>query len=134
LVCLPFLSSGGEYGLGAKIPRGLSKLFSKAVSENLITNSGLRRTERHARVRARERFSMEICQRMIAEGLNEIEYDDSDIQILPEDYVHDSLKIFGETLPYIRNTYAHGSSMLHATVLGTFEIVTDLVNELYASK
>ncbi|WP_198674766.1 hypothetical protein [Rhodoferax ferrireducens] len=35
------------------------------------------------------------------------------------------------TLPAIRNTYAHGSSMLHSTVLGTFEIVTDLVNQLY---
>jgi len=54
------------------------------------------------------------------------------IKPLPEGYAHDSLKIFAETLPFFRNTYAHGSSILHPTVLGTFEIVTDLVNQLYS--
>ena len=71
---------------------------------------------------------MERIREMEACGLDELAYDDSATQPLPEDYAYDSLKIFWDTLPLIRNTYAHGSAMLHATVLGTFEIVTDLVN------
>jgi hypothetical protein len=49
----------------------------------------------------------------------------------PQDYSADALSIFIETLPAIRNALAHGSAMLHPTVLGTFEIVADLVNQLY---
>lgn len=76
---------------------------------------------------------MEHIREMQARWLSEMVFDDSAIQPLPEDYAHDSLKIFEETLPFIRNEYAHGTSMLHATVLGTFEIVTDLVNQLYGA-
>jgi hypothetical protein len=56
------------------------------------------------------------------------------VQPLPHYYAHDSLEIFSETLPFFRNTYAHGRAMLHSTVLGTFEIVTDLVNQLYSAE
>lgn len=70
-------------------------------------------------------------QEMQANGLSEMRFDDSPVDPLPEDYAHDSLEIFAKTLPFVRNTYAHGSAMLHPTVLGTFEIVTDLVNQLY---
>ena len=120
-----------KYGPEAKIPKGLSRLFAKAVSEKLMTNEGLRANERLARQRAHHRVSLDMIGEMKARGLDQLEYDESAIEPLPEDYAHDSLKIFAETLPFIRNTYAHGSPMLHATVLGTFEIVTDLVNQLY---
>ena len=105
-----------KHGSEVKIPRGLSKLFAKAVTENLLTNEGLRANERLARQRASYRASMERIQEMQALGLNQMEYEESVIEPLPEDYAHDSLKIFGETLPQIRNDYAHGSSMLHATI------------------
>lgn len=32
---------------------------------------------------------------------------------------------------WVGNEYAHGSSRLHATVLATFEDVTDLANQLF---
>jgi len=120
-----------QFGPSAKRHPSLSTLYAKARKEKLITNAGLRANERLARKRADYRASMEHIREMEARGLSEMRFDDSAIESLPEDYAHDSLKIFAETLPFFRNTYAHGSSMLHATVLGTFEIVTDLVNQLY---
>jgi hypothetical protein len=123
-----------KHGAEVKIPKGLSKLFAKAVAENLLTNEGLRANERLARKRASYRASMERIQEMQALGLNQMEYEETAIEPLPEDYAHNSLKIFGETLPQIRNDYAHGSSMLHASVLSTFEIVTDLVNQLFVQQ
>lgn len=114
-----------------KIPKGLKQLFTWAVNEKLISNEGLRVNRRWAEGRARERFSMEKTREMIDRGLDQIEYDDSEIEPISEDYSRDWMAILEESLPYIRNTYAHGSSMLHSSVLGTFEIVTDLVNQLY---
>lgn len=120
-----------QFGPSAKRHPSLSTLFAKARKEKLIINAGLRANERLARKRADYRASMEHIREMKERGLSEMQFDDSAIEPLPEDYAHDSLKIFAETLPFFRNTYAHGSSMLHSTVLGTFEIVTDLVNQLY---
>lgn len=119
------------HGPKAKVPRGLAKLISLAVAEKLIANDGLRANERLAHQRARHRVSTEQIREMEALGVNEMSFPVLPIQPLPEDYAHDSLKIFEQNLPFIRNTYAHGSAMLHNTVLGTFEIVTDLVNQLF---
>lgn len=122
-----------QFGPLAKRHSGLSALFSKARKEKLITSSGLRAIERLAHEHARVRISIERIREMDALGLDEMEFDDSTVEPLPEDYTHDLLDIFAETLPLFRNTYAHGSSMLHSTVLGTFEIVTDLIHQLYPS-
>lgn len=122
-----------QFGPSAKRSPGLRALIEKASKEKLIRNAGLRANERLARNRARQRASMERIREMQARGLSEMQFDRSAIEPLPEDYAHDSLRIFAETVPFFRNTYAHGSSMLHSTVLGTFEVVTDLVNQLYVS-
>lgn len=120
-----------QFGPSAKRSPSLRTLIEKAYKEKLIGNAGLRANERLARSRAHYRASMECIREMQERGLSEMQFDGSAIEPLPEDYAHDSLKMFAETLPFFRNTYAHGSSMLHSTVLGTFEVVTDLVNQLY---
>lgn len=120
-----------EFGPDAKRAPSLSTLFSRARKEWLFVNEGLRANERLARQRAEHRASMERIDEMNARGLNEMIFDATPVEPLPEDYAHDSLKMFEQILPRIRNAYAHGSAMLHPTVLGTFEIVTDLVNQLF---
>lgn len=120
-----------KYGPDIKIPRGLSNLFARAADEKLIANEGLAQYERIARQKAQGRFSREVMKEMEARGLEHMEYDETAVELLPEDYTHDSLAVLAETLPLIRNIHAHGSSMLHSSVLGTFEIVRDLVNQLY---
>ena len=36
-----------------------------------------------------------------------------------------------ESFPSLRNALAHGSNMLYPSVLGTFEIATDLIGQLF---
>jgi hypothetical protein len=61
-------------------------------------------------------------QKMQAKGLGEMRFDDSPDDPLPEDYAHDSLEISAQTLPFVRNTYAHSTAMLHPTVLDTLKL------------
>ncbi len=88
-----------KHGPKVKVPRGLSNLLAKATAEKLITNAGLRANDRFARQRARDRGSMERIREMQARGLTAMVFDDSAIHPLPEDYAHDSLKIFGTPCP-----------------------------------
>lgn len=122
------------YGPNAKWIPGLSKMLETARKDGLISNAGMRATERWAMWRARDRVSNDATRRLIESGAEFIEFDPDSAVPEPQDYSGDALSIFMETLPAIRNTYAHGSSMLHPTVLGTFEIVTDLVNQLYTAE
>jgi hypothetical protein len=111
---------------------GLKKLFKRATEMGLISNGGLRLREQHALVAARDRVSFEKGQEMLAKGLESIEWDEAEVVALPGDYRDDWLSILAETLPDIRNTLAHGSRMLHPSVLGTFTHVADLINQAYA--
>ncbi len=113
-----------------RIP-GLSKMLETARKDELISNSGMRATERQAMLRARNRVSDDATRRLIESGAEFTEFDPNSAILEPQDYSDDALSIFMKTLPAIRNTYAHGSFTLNPDVLGTFEIVTDLVNQLY---
>lgn len=119
------------YGPNSKWIPKLSKMLETARKDGLISNVGMRATERWAMRRARDRVSNDATRKLIESGAEFIEFDPESAVPEPQDYSDDALSIFIETLPAIRNNYAHGSSMLHPTVLGTFEIVTDLVNQLY---
>lgn len=109
----------------------LSKMLETARKDGLISNAGMRATERWAMRRARDRVSADTTRRRIESGTKCIEFDPDNAAPEPQDYSADALSIFIEALPAIRNEYAHGSAALHPMVLGTFEIVTDLVNQLY---
>ena len=113
---------------------GLSALMREACKKKLISNDGLRASHRWAVQRARSRVSAEALQKLIDSGAESVELDYDSVHPKPQDYADDALSIFIQSLPKIRNTYAHGCAMLHPTVLGTFEIVTDLVNQLYVAE
>ncbi|MDI1238498.1 MAG: hypothetical protein PSV26_13535 [Polaromonas sp.] len=120
-----------QFGPQAKRHPTLRTLIAKAREEKLLTNIGLRVTERLARLRAEHRVSLERIRYLQSNGLTELVCDAAPPVPVPEDYAHDLLKIFEDSLPRIRNDYAHGSATLHNTVLGTFEIVTDLIAQLF---
>lgn len=126
------LSYPDKYGPASEWIPPLTKMLETARKDGLISNTGMRATERWALQRARSRVSNEATRRLIESGAEFVEYDLDGFVPEQQDYCDDALTIFTETLPAIRNTYAHGSSMLHSTVLGTFEIVTDLINQLFA--
>lgn len=110
---------------------GMAKMFKQAREDKLISNDGMRAYHRRAMQRARARVSDEAMRQLIESGAESVEYDPDSAVPMEQDYSWDALETYLETLPAIRNMYAHGSSNLHATVLGTFEIVTDLVNQLF---
>lgn len=122
-----------QYGSGAEWVPGMSKMLKQARNEKLISNDGMRAYHRRAMQRARARVSDEATRQLIEGGAESVEYDPDSAVPMEQDYSWDALATYLETLPAIRNMYAHGSSNLHATVLDTFEIVTDLVNQLFSS-
>jgi hypothetical protein len=120
-----------RYGPSAGWVPGLAKMLLQARDDKLIANVGMRAYHRRALQQARARVSDEATAKLIESGAQFIEYDPDSAVPTPNDYSWDALETYLETLPAIRNSYAHGSSNLHATVLGTFEIVADLVNQLF---
>ncbi|MBP0607721.1 MULTISPECIES: hypothetical protein [Burkholderia] len=121
-------SSGEE----AKRTRGLRNLLEEARKRELVSNARFSWNEERARQRARQRAEFQQIEEMHRLGLTTVEVDYSNVEPLPEDFDQDWIGTFINTLPRIRNTYAHGSGTLHNAVLHTFEIVSELINQLFA--
>ncbi len=113
---------------------GLGALLKNAIKDGLVRNESFRARERWAHNRALARHSQNVSERMAAEGLTQMVVDYSNVAATDEDLKHDWLKDFADAIPYLRNEYAHGSGMLYHTVLHTFEIVTELINQLYPAE
>lgn len=111
-------------------PPGLAKLLSHARAEGLIRNEALNRQAWALRA-ARQRYVSEKINEAIAADLNEMAFDDSHVVPSEADLQHDWLGDFVKAIPGIRNDYAHGSPTLHHTVLHTFDVVSQLINQLY---
>ena len=110
---------------------GLKKLMGLAVSHGLIANGRIRLRARWAQQLAEQRARNDQIEEMMRLGLTEMVVNDAAVVPSQQDHDHDWIGAFVDSLPYLRNTYAHGSSMLHANVLYTFEVVNELVNQLY---
>ena len=110
---------------------GLSQLLQLAQGHGLISNKRLRARRKWAIGLAAARRDLEQVQFMETHGLTSLELSDAPAKPTEEDLAHDWIGIFVGSLPKIRNQYAHGSPMLHATVLRTFEIVAELVDQLF---
>ncbi|NMG32402.1 hypothetical protein [Aromatoleum evansii] len=70
---------------------------------------------------------------MIVSGIEEKVLDETCVQPTDADLAYDWIGNFVDILPRIRNIHAHGTSMLYPNVLRTFDIVSDLINQLYRS-
>ncbi len=110
---------------------GLKKLLSHAIENNYIRNELFTTRERWAWNRAEMRHSFEKMQEMMAAGIESMEWSESEVVVTQEDLDCDWLDIFQEVIPKIRNCYAHGSGELKHTVLHTFEMVSEIINQLY---
>jgi len=64
-------------------------------------------------------------------GLTEITWEESDIKTAAEDLDWDCVKMLPDLLPMMRNEYAHGSTELHNWALRSFQIVSEIINQLY---
>jgi hypothetical protein len=71
--------------------------------------------------------------RMIDDGLTEFVINDSMAKPNAEETSFDWLDHFIRHIPDQRNMHAHGTTTLYSNVLSTFEIVSELINQLFAS-
>ncbi|MBI4005513.1 MAG: hypothetical protein HY356_02490 [Gammaproteobacteria bacterium] len=110
---------------------GLKKLLMHAIKQGHIKNEGFQVWHESAQRRARFRHEIEMMKEMEDKGLTEMIVNDSEFEIQGVDRNMDYIKVLQETLPAIRNHYAHGSKTLHNQVLGTIQIVSEIINQIY---
>jgi hypothetical protein len=110
---------------------GLKKLLNHAIVNGHVRNELFTTRERWAWKSAEMRHSVDKAREMISAGLKSTIWSESEITVTQEDLNCDWLGIFEEVIPVIRNRYAHGSGDLKHTVLHTFELVSEIINQLY---
>lgn len=109
----------------------LQPLVRYGVDKGDIRNEGFTVWHEQARVRSRTRHIMDKVREIDERGLDEIEVNEDEAEILDEDRDWAYVDVLAESLPAIRNTYAHGHPTLHGGVLGTMRIVAECVNQIY---
>lgn len=125
------LTDAGAIQRDADWVPGLKKLMGLAVNHGLIANERIQLRAHWAQQLAERRVRNDQIAEMMRLGLTEMVINESAVVPSQQDHDHDWIGAFVDSLPYLRNEYAHGSSMLHANVLYTFEVVNELVNQLY---
>lgn len=110
---------------------GLYKLLGHAIKNGCLRNEKFVARERWARERAESRHSYEIMKKMAEAGVDSMEWDDADVEVTPEDLAYDWLGIFQQTIHKVRNDHAHGGPTLSNNVCHSFELVSELINQLY---
>jgi cytosine/adenosine deaminase-related metal-dependent hydrolase len=68
---------------------------------------------------------------MHSEGIDECVVDHTHVLPNDEDLSYDWIEHFISTLPGLRNMHAHGSDALYPAIGQTFEIVAELINQLF---
>ena len=117
-----------------KIEPGLKKLLDHAIKNGFIRNEDFSAREHWAKIRAKLRYSHQKRQEASDASQDRWVEDESEIVVTQEDLNYDWLGDFLELIPRVRNLYAHGSWHLYpAPVLHTFEMVTEIINQLYSS-
>ena len=112
---------------------GLSGMLKLARSKGLISNERLiRRNDWTMRI-ARIRYKNNEMHRMIEEGISELVIDESLAVPTAEESSFDWINHFIQHIPVQRNSHAHGTTSLYPSVLWTFEIVTELINQLFST-
>jgi len=109
----------------------LRPLLKYVVAHGLVGNEGFSQWQNRGAIRSRARVEMEKIREMSDKGLTEITWDESDVQITAEDLDWDYVKMLPGLLPMVRNEYAHGSTELHNWALRSFQIVSEIINQLY---
>lgn len=109
----------------------LRLLLKYAVDNGLVRNEGFSAWQNRGEIRSRARVEMEKLHEVSEKNLAVVTWDESDIQITAEDLDWDYVKMLPDQLPQLRNDYAHGSTDLHNWSLRSFQIVSEIINQLW---
>ena len=109
----------------------LRRLLKYAVENGLVRNEGFSAWQNRGAINSRARVEMEKLREASERTLTEWTIDEADIQITAEDLDWDYVKMLPDLLPMLRNDYAHGSTDLHNWSLRSFQIVSEIINQLW---
>lgn len=107
------------------------QLLDYAVSSGSLKDENFSVWQHRTVSRAKQRTQDEIWLEARSQGKNEVTYDDELYEIKDVDRDHKYLEIIVETIPKLRNHYAHGSKSLDSQVLGTLRLVAEIINQIY---
>lgn len=113
------------------ILHNLKSLLEYAVANEHLKNEGFSLWRRHTEVRAQQRTQNELWEKALQEGRTEMTFDPDDYEITDLDRNHDYLQAILNSIPVLRNDYAHGSNTLHSQVLYTIKLVSEIINQVY---
>jgi len=109
----------------------LRLLLKYAVDNGLVRNEGFSVWQKRGELNSRARVEAEKLREAAEKNLTEITWDETDIQVTAEDLQWDYVKTLPDLVPKLRNSYAHGSTTLHNWALGSFQIVSEIINQLW---
>ena len=110
---------------------GFKRLFEYAIKNGYVKNEGFELWRRHTEQRAKRRTESEMWEEAQRKGLNEITFYETQYEIKDEDRDHEYVELLIESLPWLRNRYAHGSTSLDNQALGTICLVAEIINQIY---
>lgn len=104
---------------GIEVPEwwGMKRLFDEAINRHWIVDGGFEIFRRNEAARQRE-----------AEMWCQI---DPKFRYEPPADAQAYCRVLAESFPSLRNELAHGSDALQSSLIGTFEISADLINQLF---
>lgn len=118
-------------GKKLNLRNGLRLYIEYCRDHKLIKNENFTGWRRIPILRLEQQYQMQIFEKMRAEGVTEIRYEMPKFHIADDQNTFDYINHLVEHTHVIRNMHAHGNSMVYPTVLHTFEMVSEFVNQLY---
>lgn len=110
---------------------GLKRLLKYAAKEGYLKDENFKLWQRHTEMRAKRRIEMEVWEEAKRKGLTEIRIDNIQYEIKDEDRDHQYLELLLESMPWLRNNYAHGSTSLDNQAISTIRLVAEIINQIY---
>lgn len=110
---------------------GLSELLTYGVKGGFLKDENFSVWQQRTVVRAKQRTEDQVWEEAQRNKLNEITYDEDQYEIKDIDRDHKYLETILESIPWLRNHYAHGTYSLHDQVLGTLSLVAEIINQSY---
>ncbi|MGB9429431.1 MAG: hypothetical protein WCC11_06070 [Gammaproteobacteria bacterium] len=110
----------------------MKKLFEKAKNDGWIRNEEFSAWRQRQQQAAYDRRVEELSQKMIEEGVSEIELPHrEEFEGIIGDETFDYLEILLKTIPPIRNNLAHGAQTLHPDSLDRLKLCAEIINQLF---
>lgn len=111
--------------------KGLRLYMGYLARHQLIQNEDFPIWHMRNRIAAEEAYSEKINKIMDENNLQEYQWDESQIDESAFDVKWNYVEVLCNTIPKIRNDYAHGSKTLHNQVLLSFQNISVIINKMY---